>query len=129
MRSTLAWARTFPPSESEGWTIHFIERESRYWIGAQAGRKEATLFEQGTQSAWNWVKEAQFVRWFTDGERRYAQELWKIASIYLKVSESHSAYGRRKTWREGKDSRPENQGLSRPAPHQVGEPRASFHCH
>ncbi len=41
------------------------------------------------------------MRWFTDGERRYAQELWKIASVYLKVSESHSAYGRRKTWREG----------------------------
>lgn len=101
MRFTLACARTFPPSESEGWTIHFIERDSRYWIEAQAGRKEATLFEQGTQSAWNWAKEAEFVRWFTDGERRYAQELWKLASVYLKVTEFHCAYGRRKTWREG----------------------------
>jgi IS1 family transposase len=29
MNSTLAWARTFPPEASGGWTISFIERENR----------------------------------------------------------------------------------------------------
>ena len=29
MRFALAWARTFAPSESEGWTNPCIERESR----------------------------------------------------------------------------------------------------
>jgi len=43
-RYTLVSVRTFPKA-SEGWTIHFIERESRYWM--QAGEKETSLFEQG----------------------------------------------------------------------------------
>jgi len=73
-----------PPGSLGGWTIHFIERESRYWVAAQAGRKKIRLFEQGTQSAWNWAKPAQFIRWFTDGERRYGKALWKLACVYLK---------------------------------------------
>ncbi len=86
---------------SQGWTIHFIERESRYWVAAQAGKKEAQLFEQGTQIAWNWAKPAQFIRWFTDGERRYGKALWKLASIYLKRREAPPHYPYRKVWREG----------------------------
>ena len=86
---------------SQGWTIHFIERESRYWVAAQAGLKEAQLFEQGTQIAWNWAKPAQFIRWFTDGERRYGKALWKLASIYLKRREAPPHYPYRKVWREG----------------------------
>jgi len=101
MRYTLAWARTFPPSESEGWTIHFIERESRYWIDAQAGQKTNELFEQGTLKAWEWAAPADFIRWFTDGERRYGTALWKLASVSLKVGETHPNYGRRKVWRQG----------------------------
>lgn len=100
MKSTLVWVRTFPPEASEGWTIHFIERESRYWVAAQAGKKETKLFEQGTQSAWNWAKPAQFIRWFTDGERGYGKVLWKLASVYLKGGEVHRDYHRRKAWRE-----------------------------
>lgn len=95
------WARTFPPEASEGWTIHFIERESRYWVAAQAGRKEACLFEQGTHSAWEWSKPAQFIRWFTDGERRYGKALWKLASVSLKPGEAPPAYPYRKVWRHG----------------------------
>jgi hypothetical protein len=101
MKFTLAWARTFPPSESEGWTIHFIERDSRYWIDAQAGRKTKTLFEKGTWKTWQWAKSAQFIRWFTDGERRYGTALWSVASITLKRGEAHPSYRRRKVWREG----------------------------
>lgn len=93
--------RTCPPSESAGWTIHFIERETRYWISAQAGHKTKEFFEQGTAKAWQWAKPAQFIRWFTDGERRYGTTLWQLASVSLKASEAHPDYGRRKVWREG----------------------------
>ncbi|WP_431193509.1 hypothetical protein [Trichocoleus desertorum] len=36
---------------SPGWTLHFIERASRYWVNAQAGQKNTALFEQGIQKA------------------------------------------------------------------------------
>lgn len=92
---------TFPPSESEGWTIHFIDRESRYWVDAQAGQRRNELFEKGTTVAWNWAKSAQFIRWFTDGERRYALALWKLASVRLKRGEAHRSYKHCKVWRRG----------------------------
>ncbi len=75
MKFTLAWARTFPPATSEGWTIHFVERQTRYWVEAQAGLKNAQLFEQGVKSAWEWAEPCPAIRWFTDGERRYGKEL------------------------------------------------------
>ena len=101
MKCTLALARTFPPAASDGWTIHFIERKSRYWVDARAGKKTQDLFEQGTQRAWDWATPAEFIRWFTDGERRYGKTLWKLASVYLKSGQAHHAYHRRKVWREG----------------------------
>lgn len=93
--------RTFPPELSEGWTISFIERESRYWIEATAGLKNAQLFEDGVKRAWAWAQPSQWIRWFTDGERRYGNELWKIASIYLPSNETPPTYPYRKVWREG----------------------------
>lgn len=101
MKSTLAWARTFPPSQSEGWAINFIERQSRYWITAKVGKKDERLFEQGNNAAWQWVKPCQFVRWFTDGEKRYAKLLWPKASVYLKHQEYSKVFGHHKVWREG----------------------------
>ena len=53
----------------------FIERKSRYWIEARAGIKTTELFAKATKTAWQWSKESQYIRWFTDGERRYAQQL------------------------------------------------------
>lgn len=73
IKSTLAWARIFPPASSEGWTIHFIERQGRYWASAIAGHKDDLLFQWGKQQAWQWVKGCSFIRWFTDGEHRYAK--------------------------------------------------------
>jgi hypothetical protein len=101
MKSILASARTFPPERSQGWTIHFIERTSRYWVEAQAGLKDASLFEKGVKSAWDWASPSQSIRWFTDGERRYGKALWKAASVYLPPSETTSSYRYRKVWREG----------------------------
>lgn len=100
MKFTLASTRTFPPSDSEGWTIHFIERDSRYWVSARAGLKDTLLFESGTEQAWSWAEPAQFIRWFTDGERRYGTQLWKLATVRLNPSE-YPGYERRKVWREG----------------------------
>lgn len=101
MKCTLALARTFPPSSSEGWTIHFIERSSRYWVSAMAGHKDELLFERGTQQAWQWAQACPYIRWFTDGERRYAKALWDLASVYLALRDCPRAYLTRKVWREG----------------------------
>ena len=101
MSFTLAWARTFPPSESRGWTLTFLERESRYWVTAQAGLKDETLFSRGTASTWRWAREATAIRWFTDGERRYGKALWPLASEYLPKRGLAMRYPFRKVWREG----------------------------
>lgn len=101
MNSTLAWARTFPPWESEGWTLTCIERSSRYWLTAQAGPKDGKLFEQGVKTSWQWANACQFIRWFSDGERRYAQELWQLASVRLKYQEVSAQYRHLKVWRQG----------------------------
>jgi len=61
--------------------------DSRYWLVANAGFKNAQLFQQGTQSAWQWAKNCVSVCWFTDGEQRYGQQLWLLPSQYLKSFE------------------------------------------
>jgi hypothetical protein len=98
---TRAPSENLPPAASEGWTIHFIERTSRYWVNAQAGLKDASLFEKGVKAAWDWVSKSEWVRWFTEVERRYGKELWKPASVYLTQRETTEIYGYRKVWREG----------------------------
>lgn len=95
------WSEIFPPQDSQGWTINFLLRSSRYWLVALAGKKDNQLFEKATYKAWGCVKASQSIRWFTDGERRYAKQLWQSASIYLKSGEYSRAYGHRKVWREG----------------------------
>jgi hypothetical protein len=50
-----------PPERSEGWTISFIERESRFWIEATAGLKNAQLFEGGVKRAWEWAQPSQWI--------------------------------------------------------------------
>ena len=79
--SILASARTISPSKSEGWTLQFMERETRYWVEALAGPKQEALFEHGVVTAWTWANPARLIPWFTDGERRYGQALWKLASL------------------------------------------------
>jgi len=101
MNCTLVSARIFPPSESESWTMTSIERQSRYWVAAKVGKNEESLFEHGVQTTWQWAQSAQFIRWFSDGERRYAQQLWNLASVWLKQQETSKVYGHRKVWRYG----------------------------
>ena len=79
----------------------FIERSSRYWIVAKAGLKTTELFAKATKTAVPWAKASQYIRWFTDGERRYAQQLWQMASVRLKSTEVSREYGHRKVWRHG----------------------------
>lgn len=86
---------------SEGWTIHFIERSSRYWVAAKAGLKNASLFEKGVKSAWDWAKPSETIRWFTDGERRYGKALWKLVIVYLPQKDKTEAFEYRKVWPEG----------------------------
>ena len=62
----------------EGWTVTFIERKSLYWVEARAGVKTTELFAKARKTAWLWAKMSQYIRWFTDGERRYALQLWQV---------------------------------------------------
>jgi hypothetical protein len=63
--------------------------------------KNAKLFENGMKSAWNWAELSEYIRLFTDGERRYGKELWKPVSVYIKPDETKESYKYRKVWREG----------------------------
>jgi hypothetical protein len=80
---------------------HFIERRSRYWIAVQAGQKTQQLFEHISATVWAWASPAQFIRWCTDGERRYGHALWQLASVFLTTIETHPDFRYRKVWREG----------------------------
>jgi hypothetical protein len=59
------------------------------------------LFERGVKTAWSWAEPGHFVRWFSDGERRYGKQLWSAASVWLKPLEGTVEYRYRKVWREG----------------------------
>jgi hypothetical protein len=95
----------FSPQDSQGWTINFLEWNSRYWLIAPAGKKESLLFE---------------IRWFTDGEKRYAQKLWRLASIYLEFGEADRAYRHRKVWHEGLEVAMKVKRSQSRAPSRVG---------
>jgi hypothetical protein len=75
-----------------------IPSRSRYWIVAKAGLKTTELFAKVTKTAWQWAKASQYIRWFTDGERPYAQQLWQMASVRLKSTEVSREYGHQKVW-------------------------------
>lgn len=65
------------------------------------GNRSESLIELGTQQAWEWSKQCLFLRWFTDGEKRYPKALWKLASVWLKDSERTASFPHRKVWRFG----------------------------
>ena len=44
---------------------------------------------------------SHYIRWFTDGERGYTQQVWQMASVYLKSTEVSDEYGHHKVWRHG----------------------------
>ncbi|PPT07073.1 hypothetical protein CKA32_005298 [Geitlerinema sp. FC II] len=79
----------------------FLERSSGYWVTSASGRREKSLFERIVTQVWNWVQASQSIRWFTDGERRYGQELWNLASVWLDRHSWPVVYDIRKAWREG----------------------------
>jgi hypothetical protein len=90
-----------PPSRSEGWTINFLERDSRYWITSIVGLKDDELFKKAVKKLWEWGKGAAILRCFTDGERRYGKFLWLLASVYLSNKERVKGYPYRRVWRQG----------------------------
>ncbi len=51
--------------------------------------------------AWKWAEPADFIRPFTDGERRYGAALWKLSSVCVEAGEAHPDYRRPQVWREG----------------------------
>jgi hypothetical protein len=63
--------------------------------------RDAQLFEQGVERAWDWAQPSDIIRWFSDGERRYSKALWKLASVYLLTNSLPTVFPDRKVWREG----------------------------
>jgi hypothetical protein len=78
-----------------------IERDSRYWLTAQVGMKDKKLFELGMNKTWQWAREAELIRLWSDGENRYGQQLWQLAAVWLKREKWPKDYPYRKVWREG----------------------------
>ena len=70
-------------------------------MSAVSGKRDADLFERSVTQTWNWAKDCEWIRWFTDGERRYGKVLWELASVWLKAGELPAIYHWRKVWREG----------------------------
>ena len=70
-------------------------------MSSVCGQRDSSLFESIVSEVWNWAQACQNIRWFTDGERRYGQELWKLASVWLERSQFPAVYDLRKVWREG----------------------------
>jgi hypothetical protein len=64
------------------------------------GLKNEALFERSVSQSWHWSEACQFVRWFSDGERRYGKQLWQRASLYLSCKD-YPRRRHRKVWREG----------------------------
>ncbi|MEO0377782.1 MAG: IS1 family transposase [Cyanobacteria bacterium P01_A01_bin.17] len=91
--------KNHPAHKSQGWTLNIMERQSRDWWVGLVGLRDNALFEAGMQRFWNWAQSALFIRLFTDGERRYSQSLWPVASIFLKKEETSRDYHHRKVWR------------------------------
>lgn len=60
-----------------------------------------------------------------DGERRYAKELWKLATVRLSYAEVSVDYGHFKVWREGLEVAIKIKGSLSLAAGGVGEARAS----
>ncbi len=59
------------------------------------------MFAEGVQRSWQWAEPSEFICWFSDGERRYGKELWKLASVRLNSEQVSRQYGHLKVWREG----------------------------
>ena len=72
------------------------------------------------RTAWEWAYASQSIRWFTDGEKRYAQKLWRKARIYLKSGEADRAYRHRKVWRVLVRGCSEGEAVTGPQTRDVG---------
>ena len=70
-------------------------------MSAVSGTRDSKLFERIVTQTWDWAKDCEGIRWFTDGERRYGKVLWELASVWLKAGELPAIYHWRKVWREG----------------------------
>jgi len=57
---------TFPLSDRAGWTLTVLERESRYWVTALAGRKDDDFWQGRAATGWE-TQEAFSSRWLKAG--------------------------------------------------------------
>jgi hypothetical protein len=88
-----------PAAESEGWMAWFRDRETGWWGPTVVGRRRDGLFAAVIVALWLMICSCRLVRLFTDGEARYALELWLQRGATV-------SYGGQRT---GKRGRPKGQ--------------------
>lgn len=109
-----------PPSESEGWTIVYLSRASRFIWELSCGEKDAELFQNAIETLIQVIEQTEDLSIVTDGERRYGNLLFDICQEVVKTGKP----GRpKKTLKKGVKVQLKNKGSQA---HQVGRKRPKY---
>jgi hypothetical protein len=73
------------PSESKGWTAVIIERSSRFIVDQKCGEKNENLFRAVMENVCAFLDKTGDITFFSDGERRYGNTLFKMCSEVLET--------------------------------------------
>ncbi len=71
--------------------------------------------------SWQWAEPSQFIRWFSDGERRYGKALWALASGWLTKEAVSRQDGHLKVAARGTRSGNQDQRLPRQSTGRVAQ--------
>ena len=75
-----------PQEESEGWTIMFIERASRFIWEFECGKKDKALFTGVLERLAELIKRTEEFTLVTDGERRYGNILFDLCQEVINTA-------------------------------------------
>jgi hypothetical protein len=109
-----------PPAESEGWTIVFMNRATRFIWELRCGERERELFEAAIQLLSQVIEQTGDLTLLTDGERRYGNLLFETCQEVLRTGKP----GRpKKTLPKGVKVRVKNKGSQA---HKRGRKRPKY---
>jgi len=108
------------PDQSQGWTIVFMDRATRFIWDIHCGRKKRKLFKQAMQLLCEVIQPTSDLTLLTDGERRYGGLLFESCSDVLR----NGKRGRpKKPLRKGVTGRLKHKGAQR---HKRGRKRPKY---
>jgi hypothetical protein len=106
-------------SDSEGWTIVFMERSSRFWWELKCGRKDEKLFKSALGLLVQVIEKTGNLTLLSDGERRYGNLLFAICHEVLGDGKPGHP---KKRLRKGVRVRLKNKGSKK----RAGKPRPKY---